>query len=288
MDFQEFRKKSLVPGNVVSTPFEHFEIVEVHKEAKNIKTLVIESEKIAKTAKPGQYMVLIRPMYDINPMSFSLIDRDKNLVGTTFRVVGDSTQEYAELRKNDKLPIQFAPRGNGFSLRGDRILCIGGGIGIGPLASLIDEAYSRDIKIDCIAGFGTRDEVIFQNRLSEKTKLYVTTDDGTLGQKGTVLSVLDRLKLDYDSVYSCGPEIMMYKVFQHTEKYGLDAQFSLERYIRCGVGLCGSCVIDDLRICSDGPIFSSDQLRNSKDFGKHKKDLDMRTIPIEQQYSKFK
>jgi dihydroorotate dehydrogenase electron transfer subunit len=283
------QRKSLVPGNVVSTPYESFEIVESLYEAKNVKTLVIKSKKIAQAAKPGQYMILIRPIFDTNPMSFSLIDKENNLVGITFKIVGESTKEYAKLKKGDELLIQFAPRGKGFSLpnKRRRILCLGGGVGIATLAPLIDEAYSKGMEIDCIAGFKTRDEIIFQDRLKKRTNLLITTDDGSFGRKGTAVSALKNYKIDYDYVYCCGPEEMMYKVFQFTEKHRINAQFSLERYIKCGVGLCGSCCIDGYRVCSDGPVFRSKQLEECKEFGKYKRDLSGRKIPIWKSYSNF-
>jgi dihydroorotate dehydrogenase electron transfer subunit len=280
-------RRLLIPGNVISAGGEYFEIADSLYEAKNVKTLIIKSKKLAQAAKPGQYMVLMRPMLDINPMSFSSIDKENGLVGITFKVVGKSTQKYAKLKKGDKLLVQYAPRGNGFSLSGRKILCVGGGVGVAALVPLIDEAYSKGIEIDCISGFKMHDEIIFQEKLSEKTNLCITTEDGSFGRKGTVLSAFKNYKPDYDYVYCCGPEEMMYKVFQFTEKYGMNAQFSLERYIRCGVGLCGFCCVDGYRVCSDGPIFSSKQLRRMKEFGKYKMDLDGRKIPIEQPYSKF-
>ena len=278
--------------NVVAQPLERFDVIESQEEIGGIHTLVIESKKLAQVAKPGQYMILIRPMEDINPMSFSLIDRIKNRIGITFRVVGESTKEYASLKIGDELAIQLAPCGNNYTLPSEKqkILCVGGGVGIANLAPLVDRAYELGAHIDFIAGFKTKDEAFFLDRFGDKSNsLIVTTDDGSFGQKGDVLTALKRLKqesgLGYDRVYSCGKEEMMYAVFQFIESYGLGGEFSLERFMKCGMGICCSCAIDSYLVCQDGPIFSSKQLRKMGDFGKRKLDLSAVSIPINQPYS---
>lgn len=279
--------------NVVSRPLERFNIVESREEAMNIHSLVIESEEIAQAAEPGQYMILIRPMEDINPMSFSLVDRSENCVGITFKVVGESTKEYASLDIGDELAVQLAPCGNSYSLpkKEQKILCVGGGMGIANLAPLVDKAYEVGAYIDFIAGFKTKDEAFFLDRLHDKSNnLIVTTDDGSFSQKGNVLTALKKLKreskLNYDKIYSCGKEEMMYGVFQFIELCGIDGEFSLERFMKCGMGVCGSCAIDSYLVCQDGTVFSSEQLRKIKDFGKRKLDLSAVPIPISQPYSK--
>jgi len=83
-------------------------------------------------------------------------------------------------------------------------------------------------------------------------------------------------------VYACGPEIMIYKVFQICENYNIELKASLERIMRCGCGLCGLCSIDPLGllVCKDGPVFSSKDLRRMEDFGKYRRDFTGKKIPI--------
>jgi len=84
-------------------------------------------------------------------------------------------------------------------------------------------------------------------------------------------------------VYSCGPELMLYKLFQICEKHDIEFYASLERIMRCGCGLCGLCAIDPtgLLVCKDGPIFSRDLLRKMEDFGKFTRDITGKKIPLE-------
>jgi dihydroorotate dehydrogenase electron transfer subunit len=288
-------KKINSQRNVILSPLEHFSVIESREEAKDIHSLVIESKKIAEASRSGQYMMLIRPMYDTNPMSFSLIDRNENRVGITFKVLGESTKEYASLEVGDKLAVQLAPCGNSYSLpdKEQKILCVGGGVGIANLLPLVNEIHETGAYVDFIAGFKTQSEAFFLDILNDRVNsLIVTTNDGSFCQKGDVLTALNQLKhksgnkLVYDKVYSCGKELMMYKVFQFIEAYGLEGEFSLERFVRCGRGVCGNCAIDGYLVCQDGPIFSSKQLRGIKDFGKRKLDLSAISIPINQPYSK--
>jgi dihydroorotate dehydrogenase electron transfer subunit len=82
-------------------------------------------------------------------------------------------------------------------------------------------------------------------------------------------------------IYTCGPEQMMRKVFDLAEKHGIALEASLERLMRCAIGLCGSCVVGKYRVCRDGPVFNDVRLREVKaEFGKSKRDFDGRKIPV--------
>jgi dihydroorotate dehydrogenase electron transfer subunit len=111
-------------------------------------------------------------------------------------------------------------------------------------------------------------------------RVIVTTEDRSYGRGGTATDALQDL-LDregmFNMIYSCGPEPMMRKVFDLTERYGLHLQVCMERIVRCSVGLCGSCVIGGFRVCKDGLILSSDQLREVADeFGVFRRGLNGR------------
>ena len=101
-------------------------------------------------------------------------------------------------------------------------------------------------------------------------KLNVTTDDGSYGIKGFTTNVLEKLLKEgkIKIVYTCGPEIMMKKVLELCNKYKVECEASLERYMSCAFGICGKCMINDKIVCIDGPIFNSKQLSNMSEFGK--------------------
>jgi dihydroorotate dehydrogenase electron transfer subunit len=110
-----------------------------------------------------------------------------------------------------------------------------------------------------------------------------TTEDGSYGVRCLATEPLEALleKEKFDIVYSCGPELMVRKVFDITEKRGLPMEASLERLMRCGIGLCGSCVIGKYRVCRDGPVFNASQLSEVKDeFGVSKLGFDGNRIPL--------
>ncbi len=95
------------------------------------------------------------------------------------------------------------------------------------------------------------------------------TEDGSYGEKGYVTDVLEKLLEEntYDAIYTCGPELMMYKTVQMANKKGIFVQASLERMMKCGVGICGSCCVNDDLVCRDGTIFDGDHLFTKSEFG---------------------
>ena len=101
--------------------------------------------------------------------------------------------------------------------------------------------------------------------------MIITTDDGTCGRKCFTTTILEELlknkKNKIKIVYTCGPEIMMKKVLDICNKYKIECEASLERVMKCGFGVCGSCMINDVTVCKDGPVFNSKQLNKMSEFG---------------------
>ena len=101
--------------------------------------------------------------------------------------------------------------------------------------------------------------------------MLITTDDGSFGRKGFTIDALEEVlknkKNKIKIVYTCGPEIMMKKVFDICQKYKVELEASLERYMACGFGICGKCMVNDQIVCIDGPIFNSKQLGRMPEFG---------------------
>ena len=136
-----------------------------------------------------------------------------------------------------------------------------------------------------VIGAKTKNELLFLNQLEPlctEQSTIATTEDGSYGIKCLATEPLQKLlsKEEFDMVYACGPEPMTRQVFQLTEKHVVPMEASLERLMRCGIGLCGSCVIGKYRVCKDGPVFNSQQLRTVKDeLGVSKLDFDGNRIP---------
>ncbi|MGA7469928.1 MAG: dihydroorotate dehydrogenase electron transfer subunit [Halobacteriota archaeon] len=243
------------------------EITDVKTESRDVNTLFFDHSF---RFIPGQYvMVWIRGVDEI-PMSLSYAN------GITVRAVGDATAAICALRVGDTLGVR-GPFGNGFRVTKPPVLLVAGGVGAAPLAPL---AESLKNNIITILGAKTEEELLFIERFKSAGSLWITTDDGSAGHKGPTIDLLDRIQ-GYNEIMSCGPEKMMRKVLDHAIVAGVPSQFSLQRHIKCGVGLCGSCCIDPsgLRVCSDGPVFAGAQLQEG-DFGAYMRDATGRKVNL--------
>jgi dihydroorotate dehydrogenase electron transfer subunit len=240
-------------------------ISSVKEETKMVKTITFPYKK--KTV-PGQFFMVWIPGVDEIPMSVSMIDDE--LKAITFKVVGKATEVLFQLVEDDKIGIR-GPYGNGFSFQGTHHLFIGGGTGIAMIAPAVESCVSKQYKIDVILGAKSKNELFFVNRLQKTNmNIHLTTDDGTIGFKGYASDYAKALinKKSVDTVYTCGPEFMMKSLFDFCFGKQITLQASLERYMKCAMGICGSCCIGEgLRVCVEGPVFTDEQLRGIDDFG---------------------
>jgi dihydroorotate dehydrogenase electron transfer subunit len=243
-------------------------------EAKDIKTFTF---RYPGKIKPGQFFMIWIPGVDEIPMSVSLIQDD--VKGITFRKIGDATTALYGLEKGDSIGVR-GPYGHGFRLRGKHLLFVGGGTGTAMLTPMVE--YAREKKLDAtvIIGVKTINELFFEKRLKQSgATVLISTDDGTKGFKGFASDLAhDILKNEtIDSIYTCGPEPMMKAIFIHSKK--IPFQASLERYMKCSLGICGQCCIGKgLRVCVDGPVFDRNILKSVEDFGVYKRDAAGRRI----------
>jgi dihydroorotate dehydrogenase electron transfer subunit len=164
---------------------------------------------------------------------------------------------------------------------------VGGGVGMACLFPLILQLIKAKKSVTVLIGALTKDELLFLNSLQEYTKhenfrLFITTDDGSTGFHGLVTELMNETLQDdtFDQIYACGPELMLKQAFNIAESHNIAFQASLERYMKCGIGLCGSCCINGQIVCKDGPIFESQVLRTMDEFGRSKRDPSGRLIPI--------
>ena len=217
-------------------------------------------------------------------MSLARIDPD-GTCGVMIERVGDATKALHNLEQGQALRIR-GPFGNHFRLVRGRVLLVSGGMGIAPLIPLSKSLRSLGATVEFACGAKTAANLCGLEHIRnivEGDALSLATDDGSLGDRGFVTSILPSLfeTREFDMVYCCGPEPMMKAVFSLTEKYGIPLQASMERIIKCSVGLCGNCMIGKYRVCKDGLILTSEQLREVADeFGVYRRDFDGRKIPF--------
>lgn len=245
-------------------------IKKIVSETRNIKTFRLDMEL---KALPGQFLMLWVPGFDEKPLSISYPGKD---VGVTVLKKGATTARLHEMKEGDLLGVR-GPYGRAFKITGKKLIAVGGGVGIAPLAPLAERALEKGKEFTVISGARTEKDLLFMDRIEKAgAELILTTDDGTCGRKCyTPQALEDELKKGgYDECFTCGPEIMMVKVLEVAKKYKIPAQASMERYFKCGIGICGACVMDDggLRVCKEGPNFRDVEIEKFKDFGKYTRD----------------
>ena len=243
---------------------------------------VVEETSIHKTiffdiemkAEPGQFVMIWIPGVDEVPMSLSYIEGG---TGITVEKVGEATQAIHGMREGDMLGVR-GPYGKGFRMAGSKALFVAGGTGIAPLLPLI-KRYRGEKHV--VLGARTKEYLLFVEELKNISSLSITTDDGSIGFKGFATEMAEKImeKEDFDIVYTCGPEIMMKKMLDLCMERGIEMQASLERYMKCGIGVCGHCCIGrGLRVCVDGPVFNHEVLEKLEEFGVYSRDASGRRI----------
>ncbi len=241
-------------------------IIGITPEAEGIKTLRTVMEV---NAAPGQYVMVWISGHGEKPMSLSYVTGN---LGVTVFARGPFTTRLYKKNKGESIGIR-GPYGRGFNINGEKLLIVGGGAGMPPLAALTEKSIEDGKTVTAIVGAKTKSGLLFVERLRNTgSKVLISTDDGSSGTRGQVTGVLSELLKDetFDHCYTCGPEIMMKNVIEQTKKMGIPTQASIERYIKCGIGICGHCAIDasGLRVCFEGPVFTDKELENTE-FGKY-------------------
>ena len=149
-----------------------------------------------------------------------------------------------------------------------KAILIGGGIGIPPMVGLA-EALKDKTEVQIVAGY--RDELFLTKELQENGSLYIATEDGSCGTKGTVIDAIKDKGIQGDVIYACGPTPMLRAIKEYAMEKGIECQLSLEERMACGIGACLACVckskdkdahsnVNNKRICKDGPVFLAEEV----------------------------
>ena len=230
-------------------------------------------------ALPGQFVNVWLPGVDEKPYSVSALGPD--WLEISVKAYGPFSQAMMRLQVDQRVGLR-GPFGHGFSFH-DRALLIGGGIGIAPLRLLAHELSNRNLRFVSLLGAATDYELIFLEDFEHQSrKCFVTTDDGTRGQKGLVtddlLKIVEQEKIEF--IYAAGPEIMFVKIKELIDPLGIPYEFCLERYMKCGIGICGQCVLDDsgVRVCVEGPVLNQDDLKEVSELGLIHRDASGRRV----------
>lgn len=207
----------------------------------------------------GEGLLLRRPI----SVSLAQADDPEDLVRIVFEVRGEGTRWLAGLRAGEKLNV-LGPLGNGFACGPkDRVLLVGGGIGVPPLLGQAALTWGHST---AVLGFRCAERAMLVEDFREKCReLHLCSDDGSLGFHGFVHQKLEQLlekDADYTAVLSCGPKPMLRSVAETAERFGVPCQVSLEERMACGVGACLGCAVQMAdgtmkHVCKDGPVFDA-------------------------------
>ena len=240
-------------------------------ETPTVRTLIF-SDDVMSSVLPGQFAMVWIPGINELPMSV-MISQESGKAAFTVRKHGPASTGLFNVKVGQQIGVR-GPYGNSFDLKQGKLLLVGGGTGLVPMIRLLTYIQPND-DVTVLIGAKSKDEVFFEDMANNLLKnnphrVIVTTDDGTYGEKGFVTNMVEKLVNEnrFDGVYTCGPEIMMYKTVHLAHSKGLFVQASLERMMKCGVGICGSCCVGEDLVCKDGTVFDGDHLISNKEFGR--------------------
>lgn len=243
--------------------------------ADNIYKLIIKGDIVEKMDIPGQFVnVKVGSGQEFplrRPISICEINKEKNEFVLIYRALGDGTKELSKLKENDDIDI-LGPLGTGYDIstisKNEIALLVGGGIGVPPLYELAKQFVNNGIEVVSVLGFNNKKDVFYVDEFKKFGKTYISTVDGSFGEKGYVTDIILNNNIKYDKYYACGPNNMLRALkYLDENKKGF---ISLEERMACGIGACFACVCKTkdeqvTRICKEGPVYSSDLINFDKE-----------------------
>jgi len=252
--------------------------------APNIYLMKLASSTIAQQTIPGQFVHIkcSKDCYPLlrRPLSIHRIDKEKGEIFILFQVVGEGTKLLSQRAVRDDLDI-LGPIGNGFNIypKSQKILVVGGGIGVAPLLALCEKSIRKGKEVRVLIGALKKELVIGEESFrSLGARVDIATDDGSYKFKGLVTDLLEETILKEgwlpDQIFACGPKPMLKKVAEIASNTNINCQVSLEERMGCGIGACLGCVCkiktknkkedkvkyEFKRVCVDGPIFKASEV----------------------------
>lgn len=234
----------------------------------DIYDMVLSFPKGAKEAKPGQFIAMycedgtkLLP----RPISICGIDAEKGTLRVVYRIAGEGTRLFSEMKEGDSLEV-LGPLGNGFTMKEEKAIIVGGGIGIPPMLEL-----AKQLSCEKTVVLGYRDELFLKDEFESYADVVVATEDGSCGTKGTVIDAIKEAGVDGKVIYACGPMPMLKALAEYAKAHDMEAQISLEERMACGIGACLGCIcktkkkdhhtnVNNQRICKDGPVFDAKEV----------------------------
>lgn len=201
------------------------------------------------------------------PISINNVDASRNELHLLVAAIGDGTRKLAQLKKGETLNVML-PLGNGFTMPQDRTkkhLLVGGGVGVAPLLYLGNKIKETGGEATFLLGARTAKDLLMIDEFRQAGRVFVTTEDGSEGEKEFVTNHSILSKEKFDMISTCGPKPMMMAVARYAKAADTECEVSLENKMACGLGACLCCVEKtqdkgNVCICTEGPVINSKRL----------------------------
>ena len=246
-----------------------FKLVEKQDYGRSV-LLRLQTERPLPEIQPGQF-VQVRvdgspSTYLRRPISMHNVDYQQNEITLLVQQVGEGTRHLAQTEAGDIVNMVL-PLGQGFTIpeKGERCLLVGGGIGIAPLYYFAKVLGEKGIRPTLLLGGKSASDLLRLADYQQLGETFVTTEDGSLGEKGFVTMHSIWQTQDFDKIYVCGPKPMMKAVAKLAAEKNIWCEVSLENLMACGLGACLCCVEDTVDghvcVCKEGPVFNTRRLK---------------------------
>ncbi|MBU4305283.1 MAG: sulfide/dihydroorotate dehydrogenase-like FAD/NAD-binding protein [Candidatus Omnitrophica bacterium] len=245
-------------------------IIEKESIAQNLTKFVVNAPLIARKTLPGQFIVLmVREEGERIPLTVVDADKKRGCITIIFQEVGYTTKLMGRLNEGDSLYSLVGPLGKPTPIKNyGKVILLGGGVGIAELLPVANALKAAGCNVTSILGGRTAELVILKDQVKRYSdEFYITTDDGSLGEKGIVTDILNRLlkkSHDYGLVFCVGPVPMMKAVAETTRQAKIKTIVCLNPIMIDGTGMCGGCrvtVAGEMKFaCVDGPDFNGHEV----------------------------
>lgn len=272
-----------------------YRIKHIKQETEMVRTYTFDGSL---GARPGQFVMVWIPGVDEKPFSVAYDSGSETKI--TFFAVGPMSEVLAACKVGDLVGLR-GPFGTHYTWKpGEHIALVAGGYGAAPMYFVAEQTVHHGCTLEVFVGARSKEHLLYLEELEAlpHVSLHVATNDGSEGFKGFNVQQLEKMlevcqkgnkgvkgtkgrkgvqtsDIDpMDQVFACGPEMMLKAVSELTAKYEIPSQLSLERYMKCGYGICGNCVVDPLgiRLCCEGPVVRNDVCVQISEFGKYHRD----------------
>ncbi|MBQ4549456.1 MAG: dihydroorotate dehydrogenase electron transfer subunit [Bacteroidales bacterium] len=246
-----------------------FRLIEKKEWAKST-FLLLQCDEPLEEIKAGQFVQVrvddAQHTYLRRPISIHDVDYQNRTITLLVQRVGEGTNKMSDTEIGDTLNIIY-PLGNGFTIPENNegnVILVGGGIGIAPLYYLGKMLKEKDIEPQFLLGGRSKSDLIMLEEFESVGKVYITTNDGSLGEAGFVTQHSIWKEKQFDMIYTCGPKPMMMAVTKIARENNIDCEVSLENLMACGLGACLCCVENTIEgnvcVCKEGPVMNINKL----------------------------